>query len=397
MKLLNKRFVISAVAIALCITSVGCQGKKPIDIGEKDVRNINNFSAKTAEVLLAGTENSCYSPVSLYMSMCTSAELANDETRKMLLEALGYKTLEEMENAHNEVVKSATGTNSSEEEIIIADSLWIQEGYLSTEGKKFIEERKINFDMNVFIKDYTDDEINKWVEDVTKGLIKSDYSSGNLSAMRLINTIYFDAKWNMPFIANTKRTFKTESGETIETDFMSTTDDKKETMQAIVANNYTAIKKPYKGGASMILIDPNDVSLQELVTEETIKEILDTYYDGKSEEIKVILRMPKFDIEDKFKGDELEKALENVGINGLFKKEAWNNLVVTDEIYSVIPLQETHISVFEEGTKAAAETSVDFIKLGIDETLDITLNKPFMYIVEKEGVPLFIGTVYDPQ
>ncbi len=395
MKLLNKRFIISAVAIALCITSVGCQGKKPIDIGEKDVRNINNFSAKTAEVLLAGTENSCYSPVSLYMSMCTSAELANDETRKMLLEALGYKTLEEMENAHNEVVKSATGTNNSEEEIIIADSLWIQEGYLGAEGKKFIEERKINFDMNVFIKDYTDDEINKWVEDVTKGLIKSDYSSGELSAMRLINTIYFDAKWNMPFTSSINGEFKTAAGGTRDVNFMSAP---KETMQTITADNYTAIKKMYKGGASMILVAPGiDVSLQELVTEETIKEILETYYDGKSVEKEVILKMPRFDIEKEYEKDELEKALENVGINGLFKREAWNKLVVTDEIDRITPMQNTHITVFEEGTKVAAVTSIDFIKKSPDETLKITLDKPFMYIVEKEGVPLFIGTVYNPQ
>ena len=87
--------------------------------------------------------------------------------------------------------------------------------------------------------------------------------------------------------------------------------------------------------------------------------------------------------------------MEKTGISGVFKKESWDKFpsLEADVIYAE---QNVCMSVYEKGTKGAAVTTIDWVDYGKDDVLDIVLNEPFMYIIEKNGIPLFIGTVYNP-
>lgn len=61
--------------------------------------------------------------------------------------------------------------------------------------------------------------------------------------------------------------------------------------------------------------------------------------------------------------------------------------------------QSTRIEIDKNGVVAAAATGVMVTVDGeIPATPDvnITFNRSFLYIIMEEGVPLFIGTVYNP-
>jgi len=62
-------------------------------------------------------------------------------------------------------------------------------------------------------------------------------------------------------------------------------------------------------------------------------------------------------------------------------------------------IQKTKITLNEEGIEGAASTIISGVTAGGNveyEDMNVTLDRPFAFILEKDGMPLFIGTVYNP-
>jgi len=359
---------------------------------DKDIERISKFAGTTAEVLLGEEKNMCYSPVSLYMSMCSIAELTNIETSNMILGALGYTTLDEMEKSYNKLVQKSLVTKAVGEKVVIANSVWMKKFNMTEEEKQQIESINNRFNVELFQKDYTDEDVNEWISKKTDGLINISHSKSDNSKIRLADTVYFESFWKNEFTENKKEIFRLNSEETVQVMYMLA---EKENMNAIVDEEYTAVQKKYDSDSSMIFVKAEEGSIGKLVTAEIITQILDSFYNKNTENREVKLTVPKFETNSDLEKDSIEKALEKTGISGVLKKESWDKFpsLEADVIYAE---QNVCMSVYEKGTKGAAVTTIDWVDYGKDDVLDIVLNEPFMYIIEKNGIPLFIGTVYNP-
>jgi serpin B len=106
----------------------------------------------------------------------------------------------------------------------------------------------------------------------------------------------------------------------------------------------------------------------------------------------VMLSMPRFKVENKFT---LNEVLKNMGMNLAFTDKAdFSNISSINLMISKV-LHKTYITVDEEGTEAAAVTSIEFTTTSMPNYPIFTVNKPFVFVIREKstGVILFIGKI----
>ena len=118
--------------------------------------------------------------------------------------------------------------------------------------------------------------------------------------------------------------------------------------------------------------------------------------------MKVNLSVPQFDVSA---GLNLKEALQNAGVSALFDP------AVCELSPSVLPSndfrqpphiasihQDTRVKIDEEGVTAASY--IEIVGAGAaappDEIIDFILDRPFVFAVTKNQIPLFVGTVNRP-
>jgi len=124
-------------------------------------------------------------------------------------------------------------------------------------------------------------------------------------------------------------------------------------------------------------------------------------WNSEFREINGNIILPKFQIE--FEAI-LNDVLKELGIEAAFKKEEAN---FSKMIQENVPLwihevkQKTYIDVNEEGTEAAAITSVEMRTESaiIEDTFYMNVNRPFLFTItdEKTDAILFMGIISNPE
>jgi len=102
------------------------------------------------------------------------------------------------------------------------------------------------------------------------------------------------------------------------------------------------------------------------------------------------VKIPRFKVENKFK---LNNVLKSMGINLAFLDLAdFSKMSVKPLMISEV-LHKTYVVVNEEGTEAAAVTSVGMMTNSMPVVKEFIVNKPFLYLIREKstGVILFIG------
>lgn len=110
----------------------------------------------------------------------------------------------------------------------------------------------------------------------------------------------------------------------------------------------------------------------------------------------VKVEFPTYDIEYEVDSEEMKKTLQEIGIKTLFSQPKWIDGINGS---AVEVFQKARFIVNEEGVEGAAATpTISYVAAGAneDEPLELIFDRPFMYILMKDDVPLFIGTVYNP-
>ena len=244
--------------------------------------------------------------------------------------------------------------------------------------------------------------MNEWVNENTKGMIPDIIESLDPdSAMVLINAVAFDATWEDVY----------EEDQVYEDDFtdaagiLSSVDTLHGTESIYMeSETATAFLKPYEGGEYAfvgILPKDEDISANEFASSFTFEEY-QSLWESRTDEYIVVTSIPKFDCDYTVS---LTGLLGDMGITDVFTSGAADLSGISDslDLYVSSVIQKTHIAVDEEGTEAAAATSVTLRYNGvisevmdeIPEIKEVYLTRPFMYmIVDTEtGTPVFTGTV----
>jgi serpin B len=154
-----------------------------------------------------------------------------------------------------------------------------------------------------------------------------------------------------------------------------------------------------QGNYSMCVLLPNEgKTVNDIInnlTDENWKTWTAGYYSCKD----VNILLPKF----KFAfGDELKNYLSSLGMGVAFSPDSANFSKINNQVPLCISKvkHKSYVDVNEEGTEAAAVTSVEIVltSAGPDQTIYFTVNRPFLFVIreEKSNTVIFIGKVMKP-
>lgn len=243
--------------------------------------------------------------------------------------------------------------------------------------------------------------INEWVDDSTRGLVKSIVGDGPLLNVQVVavNSIYLKASWVTQF-----------SKEATNIDVFFTSPSRLETLPSQVnymhavhsypysdkaVKDFQIVQLPLRGSLSMIFALP----AVEDATPVGSQDVLDAVSQLSMQ--RVALALPKFRFESTYeenlKSSLIALGLERVFQGGLcFGGEAGCNGKVSEILHKTV------IDVNEQGVEAAAVTAL-FARLssplGEPEVPILFLaNHPFQFFIyeSEEGLVLFEGRVEDP-
>ena len=375
-------------------------------------QGINQFAFEMYGKMSEG-ENIFFSPYSICSALSLLNLGADGGTREELESALGITDLE----AWNSAMQSYMQKEYSEDTYFLsANALWMQEDKKWAEN---IEEDVLTparscYNAVVEKLDFCGKPeeaittINAWVNENTKGMIER-ISTGPLSdgtLLVLINAVYFEGKWETPFLEDDtceQMFYGTEGG--TETEIMHLTDVECAYIEqdgikgvAIPYKNSTLVMKvflpmePELPADSAINIESPDIeSLFRALDNDEKQALLDALDAAEKTELKS-LALPKFTMD--YKVENFEEILKAMEIESVFTREA-DLSRLGEELYVSSALHRAKIEVDENGARASAVTSFDVLGMSLEEEPPKTFiaDRPFLYVIQdtETGIVLFMG------
>jgi serine protease inhibitor len=343
-------------------------------------------------------ESHFISPLSILMAYGMTMNGADGDTYTQMQEVFGLNGMsrEEINRAARELIDLLTEFDE-QVQFNVANSIWYRLGYNVT--AEFLETNQTYFDAVIEEVDFNDPEtkerINQWVSDKTEGLIDEIIETvpANI-VMYLINAIYFNGEWTEQFDPDKTETkdFYRPDGSVVEAEMMRMDD--KEDMLFARGGDYTAVNLYYgDAGYAMTLVLPDEATGLETWLSGMTWNDWQELTEGFSE-TRVSLEMPKFELEYEVEG--FEEILQEMGIVDAFGPADFSRITGgPNDLFIGESRHKTFISVDEEGTEAAAVTSVALVDSAPPE---IHFNRPFFYAIREveSGTILFMGTMTDP-
>ena len=362
---------------------------------------IRGFAEDLSDLILSGkTENMVWSPVNAYIGLAMTAELTGSHTQAQLMELLGIRSMEDL-RARISAVWETLYEDDGREVCTLANSLWLDEDF--DYHQSVMDDLSYHYYASVYQGDLGSQEINRaitnWLNTNTGGFLKDMTGDVELdpstSCMALVSTIYFQGQWNDKFDPeqNSQGFFYTPD-ERVLCEFMNV---KEYEMNYYWGEDFSAVQIWLQNGASMWFFLPDEDKTVEDVLESG--EYMSSMTSPNSKYMKVNLSIPKFDISAAV---DLKEPMTELGLGQLFQVGG-NDF--SPSIDSDLPIfldevhQNTRVAIDEEGVTAASYILLEFgagAAMPPDEIVDFILDRPFVFAITKENIPLFVGTVNDP-
>ncbi|XP_028251990.1 protein Z-dependent protease inhibitor [Parambassis ranga] len=265
--------------------------------------------------------------------------------------------------------------------------------------KTFEDKIKRFFDADIKTVDFTDTKgsvrfINEYIKQQTDGKVTEVISNLDpLTHLLLVNTIFFQGAWEMPFNSNLTENapFYIDNYNIVQVPMMFR-EDKFYTMEDVPLGA-RVLKLPYQEGVSMLILLPNKGMDYTVIDDEITAERFQRWV-RKLQKIKLEVNMPKFKMEQSYS---LQNILPEMGMTSIFSNAANLTRLSKEERLKVSEvLHKAVIEVDEIGTTAAAATTTGIIPYSLPRTF--TVNRPFFFFIYHENTNclLFMGRVIDP-
>lgn len=334
------------------------------------------------------------SPLSASMALGMTMNGAGGTTLDAMRTTLGFGTMPmtDIDASYRSLIDLLRGLDHSVD-FRIGNSIWYRQGFAVEQP--FLDAGKQYFDARISALDFDDPNaprtINDWVKTSTNGKIETivDRIPRDV-VMYLVNAIYFKGSWQKQFdkARTMTREFHAIDGSLPQVPMMSQTD----TFPAVRTDDYTAAELPYGGGAySMVVVVPSPgSSLDSLVAslDATRWAALLASFTLRHGEVAI----PRFRLEWK---KELNDPLTALGMGVAFQDGAadFSGISKSQSLVITTVLQKTFVDVNEEGTEAAAATSVGIGPTSAPAPL-LRADRPFLFAIRERfsGTVLFMGT-----
>lgn len=344
--------------------------------------------------------NILVSPASVYLALSMTMNGAKGDTLEAMGEAmhtgsLGMEIINEESRNWISLIREETEKTVT----TVANSIWVREAY--NVSMDFLQTNADYFDAGAMGLDFSDanapDVINQWVKDNTNGAIEKIVDDIDKDSMMfLVNAIYFKSQWKEPFCGeySVEGAFNGPEG-LLDVIYMRRTDE----MEYLDWNGYKGIVLPYESqGYEFFAILPEEGTAVRTELEEAGPQFLGEILQQKETQ-KVTLTIPKFEMRYE---KVLNNVLKNMGMTVAFSGQAdfsgMNQDGISDLFIGEV-LHKTFMRVDEEGTEAAAVTSVDMRLTSMPEAgIPLTFDRPFLFGIwnSQTQTPLFLGWMEAP-
>jgi serpin B len=374
---------------------------RALTAGETEVIGASNrFAFDLLHLASRPDSNFFLSPVSASMALGMTMNGTAGETLAQMRAALGFGdlTMAEIDAAYRGLMDLLLGLDSTVE-MAIGNSVWSRTGFPVRQS--FLDTVKQYFDAEAeeldFSKASAPARINGWVSDATKGRIDAivpDPIPAEV-VMYLINAIYFKGTWTQEFDPRDTRDepFHFADGTSRSMKLMKL----EATLPYRAGGDFQAVDLPYGGKAfSMtVLLPAEGASLEELVSSLDADAWADLV--GGFQGVKGTLWLPRFRMSYKRLLNEDLKAL---GMTDAFDDRVadFSPLSPSAGLYISNVLQKSWVDVNEEGTEAAAATSVEVGLTSAGGGFSMRVDRPFLFVIRERlsGTILFMGQIAAP-
>ncbi len=368
----------------------------------------NEFAVDFYKQILDAEEgnNIFYSPASLYVAFSLLYEGAKENTAQQMEDIFGFES--DILTRHNATAHALSSLNRDDDyaTLNMANALWIAnwfapyESYLDITRSTYLADAQT---VNFSDEDDSINRINDWAAEKTHGKItevirKSDVNGD--TAMVINNAIYFKGTWLTQFAEeDTKKSeFYTDDTQSVNTDFMNVVS----MFNYVYSDGAKVLKMPYEGDRlSMLVILPDDPDMRQFEESLSVQQIQKWTDNLWNQE--VIVSIPKFETRTNYK---LGNHLTAMGMPDVFSSgdadlsgigsTNGGNLHVTEAV------QDAYVKVNEEGTEAAAVTTIISTIESVSPTPPpppkFIADHPFLFVIQDDesGMILFMGRISNP-
>jgi serpin B len=300
------------------------------------------------------------------------------------------------------VLREALENPDPQVQLEIANSLWARQGVKFRD--EFLEANRTFHDAEVMVLDFGDSgtlsAINDWVNRKTRGKIDRIVDRIDpLSMLFLINAVYFKGKWTEPFDESLTREhpFTLLDGNQKSHPMMFQSGQ----YRYLDGEGFQAVSLPYgRGQISMVVFLPDRDSTLQAFQARLSKEAWDDWM-SRFRRREGDIAIPHLRLDDEAT---LNEALKALGMGIAFDRNRANfegMCPSPPRLYIDQVKHKTFVEVNEEGTEAAAVTSVEMKATAMpptEEPFTMVVDRPFFFVIRDNdtGTILFVGSVVDP-
>ncbi len=351
------------------------------------------------------------SPLSFKAALAMAVLGAEGETRTQLLEALGFRDLDELRawyatvldgvddfdayfgEAQKEAAEIAayfpdSSINTERTDAYrVVNSVWSNQDLPGAFRKSFLEdaEKSCRAEAHSARAAELAHAVNAWVNEQTKGLIPAILDNASDLPAILVNALYLKTGWENSFYKTEDLDFTTKAGETVRKPFMN----QREYLSYYEDEATRLVSVPLEGGVSMVFILGDDTGFSEKL--------------AKAEYRLVDVTVPMFDLETSLDRGELCGYLRLMGCDRMFSPEdAEFGPMFTEPLFVGDIVQKAKVHIDEEGLEAAAVTAIMMPTAcepgEPEEPVYFRADRPFSFCILKNGEApelLFWGQVVD--
>ena len=345
-------------------------------------------------------KNVFVSPSSIAFALGMAYNGAGGKTQQAMAESLELVGMSTTEiNQAYQSLQTSLEKADPEVTLSIANSLWAREGFPLE--RDFLATNQEFFDARVSQLDFGDPQspeiINDWVREQTNGKIGEIVDSLKpADVLFLINAIYFKGNWQNKFDENltTEKPFYLTDGTTKEHPMMF----QRNEYRYLETEEFQAVSLPYgEGNLSMYIFLPRAESNLDDFYQQLDFENWQTWM-ARFRRRDGVMELPRFKLEYDIKLSETLKAL---GMGEMFSRATADFSKMTPAKVAVDEVKhKTFVEVNEEGTEAAAVTSIGIRATSIPAPpFEMKVDRPFFCVIRdnQTGTILFMGSILEPK
>ncbi len=362
---------------------------------------LNAFTAKSTPLVLAEHEgeNTVYSPLSLWSALAMLAQCADGDSRQQVLEAMGADSVDALQEQVPQIWRGLY-TDDGRSSLILANSIWLSDAAQGSYVQDTLDVLAQKHFASVWSvpmgTDQADQAVTDWVAEQTNGLIGGEGPVVQTKAETLAllaSSLYYRAGWTDEFVPHLTEedTFTDARGGESKVDFMHKTQD----ANFIRRDGYQAAQLSTQLGEMVFVLPDEGVAPESLLSEPDFLARLEFYGDAATWG-EVQWSVPKFDVDSEL---DLKGALSALGVADLMDPDKADLTALTDlDAFLSEVKQLARVKVDEEGVEAAAVTIMTINCTSAmpepdPEICVMDLDRPFLFIIRTQDVPLFVGIV----